>query len=98
MRLFPEIPGDLAGEPQIARFADAFEALLLQAKQPNPCATEHTAAHHYYLKLIGPLSIYGFGLATRERTLSDIQELLDRFEVDPGAFVAGLVPQSEQNP
>ncbi len=95
MRLFPEIPGDLAGEPQIARFADVFEALLLQAKQPSPCATERTAAHHYYLKLIGPLSIYGFGLATRERALAQIQDLLDRYEADPAAFVAALVPTEE---
>ncbi len=95
MRLFPEIPQDLASEPQLIEFADVFEGLLLQAKQPSPCATERSAAHHYYLKLIGPLSIYGFGLATRERTLSEIQDLLNRYEADPGAFAAGLVPQSE---
>jgi hypothetical protein len=89
---FPEIPPDLAGEPALARFAEVFDGLLRQARNPSACATRHDAGNHYYLKLIGPLSIYGFGLATRERAIGDIRTLLDRHAADPGGFAASLVP------
>jgi hypothetical protein len=89
---FPEIPQDLRDDPVLVRFADALDGLLRMARCPSPCATEHDAANHYYLKLVGPLSIYGYGLATRERTLAEIAEIVKRYEADPQGFAKTLVP------
>jgi hypothetical protein len=89
---FPEIPPDLHEAPVLARFAGTFDALLCQARMPSPCATAHDAANHYYLKLIGPLAIYGYGLSRREQVLADIEGLLERHARDPQGFAASLVP------
>ncbi len=90
---FPEIPKDLHEEPILSRFAEVFGELLWVARNPGACATQHDAANHYYLKLIGSMSIYGYGLSTRERVLAELQELLDRHETDPGGFAASLLPK-----
>jgi hypothetical protein len=90
---FPEIPQDLHGEPILSRFAEVFGELLRAARTPSACATQLDAANHYYLKLIGPMSIYGYGLATRERVLADLKELLDGHEADPQNFAASLLPK-----
>ena len=90
---FPEIPKDLHEEPILSRFAEVFGELLGAARNPSACATGHDAANHYYLKLIGPMGIYGYGLSTRERVLAELQELLDRHETDPGGFAASLLPK-----
>jgi hypothetical protein len=89
---FPEIPPDLLGEPALEQFAAVFDGLLRRARNPHACSAQYDAGNHYYLKLVGPLAIYGFGLATRERVLADVQALLDRHAADPQGFVAGLVP------
>ncbi len=90
---FPEIPKDLHEEPILSLFAEVFGELLRTARNPGACATQHDAANHYYLKLIGPMSIYGYGLSTRERVLAELQELLERHEADPGGFAASLLPK-----
>ncbi len=87
---FPEIPGDLLDEPTLERFAETFDELLRGARNPSACSAEHDAANHYYLKLIGPLSIYGYGLSTREQVLSELQGLLERHAADPQGFSASL--------
>ena len=89
---FPEIPKDLLDEPTLERFAETFDELLCSARNPSACSTQHDAANHYYLKLIGPLSIYGYGLSTREQVLSELQGLLKRHEEDPRGFSASLLP------
>jgi hypothetical protein len=89
---FPEIPGDVRQEPLLARFAEAFDDLLRIARNPSACSARHDAANHYYLKLIGPLAIHGYGLSTREQVLAEIGELLERREADPGGFARGLLP------
>ena len=89
---FPEIPPGLRDEPVLARFAEAFDGLLRSARNPSPCATRHDAANHYYLKLIGPLAIHGYGLSTREQLLAELQELLDRGQADPDGFAQSLLP------
>jgi len=94
VRRFPEIPRDLHGEPLLARLAERLDDLLQVARKPSACATQYEAANHYYLKLIGPLSIYGYGLATRERSLTDMQELLGRHAADPQGFAASLLPET----
>jgi hypothetical protein len=88
---FPEIPDSLREEPLLGRFAEAFDDFLRAARNPSACATEHDAAHRYYLKLIGPMSILGYGLTTRERVLVEIQDLLDRHRADPDGFAASLL-------
>ena len=90
---FPEIPKDLHEEPILSRFAAVFGELLRAARNPSACATQHDAVNHYYLKLIGPMSVYGYGLSTRERVLAELQELLYRHESDPHGFARSLLPK-----
>lgn len=90
---FPEIPATLRGEPVLARFAETFAALLRQARSPSPCATRHDAANHYYLKLIGPLAIHGYGLSKREHVLEELEKLLRRHAADPAGFARSLLPE-----
>ena len=89
---FPEIPADLREEPLLERFAASLAGLLREARNPSPCATEHDRANHLYLGLIGPLTIYGYGLATREATLAGLEQLLDRHDTDPDGFALTLLP------
>lgn len=90
---FPEVSPELAGEPTVAEFAETFSDLLAVARKPSNCSTGHDAANHYYLKLIGPLSYYRYGLATRERVVADLRALLDRHAADPDGFAASLLPE-----
>ena len=89
---FPEIPRGLHDEPLLARFTAAFANLLVMAQQPSPCSSSHSAQNHYYLKLVGPLAIHGYGLSSREKVLGQIQELLDRQAADAQGFAASLLP------
>ena len=92
VRRFPEIPPGLHGEPLLARFAEMLGELLQLASKPSPCSTQQGPQNHYYLKLIGPLTIHGYGFTTREKVLQQIQELLDRHSADPRGFAASLLP------
>lgn len=91
-RRFPEIPQDLHDEPLLAQFAETFDDLLREAQNPTNCAAEYAPGHHYYLKLIGPLKIYMYGLASKAKVLGQLQELLDRHQADPNGFAASLMP------
>jgi len=90
---FPEIPPDLRDEPLLAQFAETFDDLLRQAQDPSACSQQYSAANHYYLKLIGPLKIYMYGLSTREKVRQQLQELLERHAADPDGFAASLLPE-----
>jgi hypothetical protein len=90
---FPEIPKDLHQEPLLAQFAEAFGDLLRVAQKPSACSNQYDARNHYYLKLIGPLSIYRYGLSTREKVLGQLQDLLDQQKADPAGFAGSLLPQ-----
>ena len=90
---FPEIPDDLHAEPILEQFATVFDGLLSQASKPSACTTDHTAVHKYYLKLVGPMDIYRYGLFTRERVLSEIQKLLDTQHQNPDTFAAVLLAE-----
>lgn len=87
---FPEIPVDLRSESILSRFAEVFGDLLQQANNPSATSSRNNAGNHYYLKLIGPMSSYGYGMCTRARVLMQIRELLDRYEADPQGFAASL--------
>ncbi len=89
---FREIPQDLHGEPLLAQCAGAFGDLLKIAQEPSACSTQYNAGNHYYLKLIGPLSIYGYRLCSREDVLKQLQDLLDQHQADPVGFAASLLP------
>ncbi len=95
---FPEIPQDLHGEPLVAKVAKSFQDLLRVARKPSPCATEHDATNYFYLKIVGPMAIYGYGLVKREKVLSQLKELLDRFHADPENFAESLLPPDESLP
>ncbi|MGQ4808633.1 hypothetical protein NKDENANG_02020 [Candidatus Entotheonellaceae bacterium PAL068K] len=88
---FPEIPQDLHEEPLLAQYAEAFGDLFQVAHNPSNCAGEYDAGNHYYLKLIGPLKIYMYGLSTRDKVLAQLQALLDRYNADPAGFPASLL-------
>ncbi|HEX9756560.1 MAG TPA: hypothetical protein VGB26_02015 [Nitrospiria bacterium] len=88
---FPEIPQDLHNEPVLAQFAEACDEILRKAQKPSACSTEHDAGNQFYLKLIGPLSIYRYGLSTREKVLSQLQEILDHQKTDPEGFSERLL-------
>lgn len=90
---FPEIPRDLHKEPLLAQFAETFDELLRVARDPSACSSEYEAGNHYYLKLIGPLKIYMYGLSTKEKVLGQIKELLDQHAANPAGFAASLLPQ-----
>jgi hypothetical protein len=92
VRRFPEIPPDLHTEPLLAQFAAALGDLLQVAQNPSNCSAQYEAGHHYYLKLIGPLKLYMYGLSSRDKVLKQLQELLERYHADPAGFAASLLP------
>lgn len=89
---FPEIPADLHGETVLAEFAQAFDAPLRSAQKPSACSKAHDASNHYYLKLVGPMDIYRYGLYKREKVLGILEDLVRGYRADPEGFVEGLVP------
>ncbi len=89
---FPEISADLHDEPWLAEFSDAFGGLLRDAQNPTNCTAEYEAGHHYYLKLIGPLKLYMYGLSSREKVKGQVQELLSSYHTDPAGFTTSLLP------
>jgi hypothetical protein len=91
---FPEIPTDLHGEPVLAALADTCGPLLAEARKPSACATQYDAANQYYLALITPIGIYGYGLSKREALLQQLQALVDRQRADPAGFAASLLPNN----
>lgn len=91
VRRFPEIPADLHGEPILAELGEVFDDLLQVATKPSACATEHTAENKYYLKLVGPMDIYRYGLFSRERVLSEIQKVLDLHAQNPKTISESLL-------
>jgi len=94
IRKFPEIPRDLHTEPLLAQFAETLGDLLEVAQNPSNCSAQYEAGHHYYLKLIGPMKIYMYGLSSREKVLRQLQELLARYHADSAGFVASLLSTS----
>lgn len=92
MMRFPEISPDLHDEPWLAEFADAFGDLLQVALNPSNCSAEYEPAHHYYLKLIGPLKLYMYGLSSRDKVAGQVQDLLNNFNDDPTGFASSLLP------
>ena len=89
---FPEIKPDLHDEPLLAEFTEAFGDLLQVAQNPSNCSAGYEPGHHYYLKLIGPIKLYMYGLSSREKVLGQIQELLDGYQADPSGFASSLLP------
>ena len=93
IRRFPEIPQDLHDEPLLAELSDAFGKQLEAAQKPSACSGEHDAGNHYYLKLIGPMDIYRYGLYTKERVLQEIEKLVNGHRQDPEGFAGSLLPE-----
>ena len=94
---FPEIPLDFHDEPLLEQFAEVFGDLLHVAQNPTNCSTQYEPGHHYYLKLIGPLKLYMYGLSTREKVLGQLQGLLAHYQADPAGFPASLLPDEERS-
>ena len=90
---FPEIPGDLHEEPALSELAEVFDPELRLAAKPSACSSEHDAANHYYLKLVGPMDIYRYGLSTREKVLGQIRDLIDGYRGNPEGFAQSLLPE-----
>jgi hypothetical protein len=90
---FPEIPADLHDEPVLAQLARDCDDLLQIAHKPTACTTEYAPGSQCYLKLIGPMSIYNYGLSTREKVLRQLQDVVEQQQADPAGFRASLLPQ-----
>ena len=90
---FPEIPPELRDEPTLGEFAATFGDLLAAAHKPGNCSTGHDPGNRFYLQLIGPITYFGYGLATRERVIEDIRGLLDVHAADPEGFAPSLLPE-----
>jgi len=91
---FPEVPHDLANEPVLAQYVDAFGLLLREARKPTPCmGTEGgDAGHRFYTALVNDLAIYGIGLAKRDRTLARLAKRLEDYRKQPATYACTLVP------
>ncbi len=89
---FPEIPKELHDESILAEYAAAFGDLLGVAQDPSACSAQYSAANHYYLRLIGPMKIYMYGLSSKEKVLGQLKEFLDEYAKNPDGFAAGLLP------
>ncbi|MCZ6874902.1 MAG: hypothetical protein O7G88_15460 [bacterium] len=89
---FPEISPDLHDASWLVEFADAFGDLLQAAQNPSNCSAEYEAGHHYYLKLIGPLKLYMYGLSSHEKVQGQVQELLNSYHADAAGFATSLLP------
>ena len=93
---FPEVPRDLRDEPVLAEFVRAFGSQLRVAQKPSPCVAQAgsgDAEHHFYMRLVNDLAIYGIGLARRERTLQRLEALLVEYRTQPATFACTLVPR-----
>ena len=98
---FPEVPGDLAGEPILGDYVAAFGPLLRLAQKPSPCmGTNGDAPQQFYTKLVNDLAIYGIGLAKRDRTLARLQATLDAYRKQPATFgcAAGAASRARRAP
>jgi len=90
---FPEVPSNLRDEPVLMEYVNAFGPLLRVAQKPTPCIRDGGDAQHvFYVRLVNDLAIYGIGLATRDRTIANLQALLDQDKAQPATFACTLVP------
>ncbi|RMD95051.1 MAG: hypothetical protein D6813_01080 [Calditrichaeota bacterium] len=89
---FPVIPTDLYKEPLIAEFARVFDEFLRVAHKPSACSSEYDAGNHFYLKLVGPLEFYRYGLTPKEKILSQVKEFIEQYQRDPDNFIKNLLP------
>jgi hypothetical protein len=91
---FPEVPRDLADEPVLKEYVEAFGKLLRVAQKPSACMRDGGDAQHvFYTRLVNDLAIYGIGLARRDRTLARLQKTLEAYRKQPVAFGCILVPR-----
>ncbi|NIR48267.1 hypothetical protein GWO43_07345 [candidate division KSB1 bacterium] len=90
---FPEIPKDLYKEPVLREYAATFGNLLRQAQDPSACSQQYSVGNHFYLKLIGPMKIYMYGLSTKDKVLQQLQEMLKKYAADPEGFIETLLPK-----
>ncbi len=88
---FPEIKDDLHDEPLLAQFAETFGDMLQQAENPGACSGDYSPGNMYYLKLMGQIRLHMYGLATKEKVLAHMQDLLDRHAADPEGFADSLL-------
>lgn len=90
---FPEIPEVLHEKPVLKRYAEVFGDLLRTAWKPSACsADEQTAENVVYMKLIAPMGILAYGLSAPEKTVTQLEALLEAYRPDPEKFLAELIP------
>ena len=83
---FPEIPQDLHTETSLETFAQVFDRYLVSAAKPSACSDDWNPENRAYMKLVGPMDIYRYGLSTRERVLQQIDELIGAYKASPDEF------------
>ena len=90
---FPEIPEVLHEKPVLTRYAEVLGDLLRTAWKPTACsASQQTAENLVYMKLIAPMGILAYGLSTPEKTVAQLEALLEAYRPDPEKFLAELIP------
>ncbi len=90
---FPEIPEVLHEEPILKRHAEVFGDLLRTAWKPSACsADQQTAENVVYMKLIAPMGILAYGLSAPEKTMAQLEALLEAYRLHPEKFLAELIP------
>ena len=83
---FPEIPADPHAEPILSEFARSFDSFLRTAAKPSACSTDRTPENQAYMKLIAPMDIYRYGLASKEKVIGQLTELVEAYAAAPDPF------------
>ena len=90
---FPEIPEVLHEKPVLKRYAEVLGDLLRTAWKPSACsADQQTAENVVYMKLIAPMGILAYGLSAPEKTVTQLEALLEAYRPHPEKFLAVLIP------
>lgn len=87
---FPEIPGDLHCEVVLETFAETFDGYLATAAKPSACSSDWTPENCAYMKLVGPVDIYRYGLSDRDKVVGQLQTLVSEYEASTDAFEASM--------
>ena len=93
---FPEIPADLHNEGSLGRFAEQFDVHLRTATKPSACSADWTPENRAYMKLIGPMDIYRYGLSSRARVLDQVGEMIAAHEASAQTFEDEMFEQVEK--
>ena len=94
---FPEIPSDLHADPILADFAKVFDPYLQSAAKPSACSTDRSPENQAYMKLIGPMDIYRYGLTSREKVTAQLAGFLEAYAVSSDQFEDAMFERQSES-